>query len=50
MDPDSRVLKQITLEDAAAADRMFNVLMGDAVEPRKQFIQEHADQADWVDI
>jgi DNA gyrase subunit B len=50
MDPDTRVLKQITLEDAAAADRMFNILMGDAVEPRKQFIQEHSDQADWVDI
>jgi DNA gyrase subunit B len=50
MDPDNRVLKQIMLEDAAAADRMFNVLMGDAVEPRKQFIQDHSDQADWVDI
>ena len=50
MDPDNRILKQITLEDAAAADKMFNVLMGDAVEPRKQFIKEHAGEAEWVDI
>ncbi|MFB6301702.1 MAG: DNA topoisomerase (ATP-hydrolyzing) subunit B [Haloferacaceae archaeon] len=50
MNPENRVLKRITVDDAAAADRMFSVLMGDAVEPRKQFIQEHATDADWVDI
>jgi DNA gyrase subunit B len=50
MNPENRVLKQITVEDAAAADRMFNVLMGDAVEPRKQFIKQHAADAEWVDI
>ncbi|MFB6096406.1 MAG: DNA topoisomerase (ATP-hydrolyzing) subunit B [Haloferacaceae archaeon] len=50
MDPEHRVLKQITLEDAAAADKMFNVLMGDAVGPRKQFIKDHASEAEWVDI
>ena len=50
MNPENRVLKQITLEDAAAADKMFSVLMGDAVEPRKQFIKEHATDAEWVDI
>jgi DNA gyrase subunit B len=50
MNPENRVLKQITVEDAAAADRMFSVLMGDAVEPRKQFIKEHATDAEWVDI
>ncbi|MFB6136600.1 MAG: DNA topoisomerase (ATP-hydrolyzing) subunit B [Halobacteriaceae archaeon] len=50
MDPENRILKQMTIEDAAAADRMFNVLMGDAVEPRKQFIKDHAAEADWVDI
>ncbi len=50
MDPDRRILKQITIEDAAAADRMFSILMGDAVEPRKQFIQEHAPEAEWIDI
>ncbi len=50
MNPENRVLKQITIEDAAAADKMFSVLMGDAVEPRKQFIKEHATDAEWVDI
>ncbi|WP_225334097.1 DNA topoisomerase (ATP-hydrolyzing) subunit B [Halomicrobium urmianum] len=50
MDPDQRILKQITIEDAAAADKMFSVLMGDAVEPRKQFIKEHSPEAEWVDI
>ncbi|QKY19384.1 DNA topoisomerase (ATP-hydrolyzing) subunit B [Halolamina sp. CBA1230] len=50
MNPENRVLKQITLEDAAAADKMFSVLMGDAVDPRKQFIKEHATDAEWVDI
>jgi DNA gyrase subunit B len=50
MNPQNRVLKQITIEDAAAADKMFAVLMGDAVEPRKQFIKEHAPEAEWVDI
>ncbi|MFC4552752.1 MULTISPECIES: DNA topoisomerase (ATP-hydrolyzing) subunit B [Halorussus] len=50
MNPDNRILKQVTIEDAAAADKMFSVLMGDAVEPRKQFIKEHATEAEWVDI
>jgi DNA gyrase subunit B len=50
MNPENRILKQITVEDAAAADKMFSVLMGDAVEPRKQFIKEHSPEAEWVDI
>ncbi len=50
MKPENRVLKRITIEDAAAADRMFNILMGDAVGPRKEFIKEHATEAEWVDI
>ncbi|WP_256299836.1 DNA topoisomerase (ATP-hydrolyzing) subunit B [Haloarchaeobius salinus] len=50
MDPDNRVLKKIDIEDAAAADKMFSVLMGDAVGPRKQFIKDHAPEANWVDI
>jgi len=50
MNPENRILKQITIEDAAAADKMFSVLMGDSVGPRKQFIQDHATEAEWVDI
>jgi DNA gyrase subunit B len=50
MNRENRILKRMTVEDAAAADRMFSVLMGDAVEPRKQFIKEHAGDAEWVDI
>jgi len=50
MKPETRYLKQITVEDAAAADKMFSVLMGDAVEPRKEFIKEHSPEAEWVDI
>ncbi len=50
MNPENRYLKRVRLEDAAEADRMFSVLMGDAVEPRKRFIEDHADEADWVDI
>jgi DNA gyrase subunit B len=50
MNPENRILKRISVEDAAAADRMFSVLMGDAVGPRKQFIKEHAADAEWIDI
>ena len=50
MNPENRILKRITVEDAAAADKMFSVLMGDAVEPRKQFIKNRATDAEWVDI
>ncbi len=50
MNPETRILKRITIEDAAAADRMFSILMGDAVEPRRQFIQDHAPEAEWIDI
>jgi DNA gyrase subunit B len=50
MQPETRYLKRITVEDAAAADKMFSVLMGDAVEPRKEFIKEHSPEAEWVDI
>jgi DNA gyrase subunit B len=50
MDPSNRILKRIAVDDAAAADKMFSVLMGDAVEPRKEFIKNNAPEADWVDI
>jgi DNA gyrase subunit B len=45
MDPKARMLKMITIEDAVEADEIFSTLMGEAVEPRKQFILEHAKNA-----
>ncbi len=42
MNPEKRTLKQVAFEDAADADRIFDILMGDAVAPRREFIEEHA--------
>ncbi len=42
LDPENRVLKKVTIEDAVAADETFSILMGDEVGPRRQFIEEHA--------
>ncbi len=50
MDPDRRILKQVTIEDAASADALFSILMGEAVEPRRQYIQEHAKEVVNLDI
>ncbi len=50
MDPDRRTLVQVTVEDAAEADRMFDILMGPAVPPRRQFIQRHARHVRNLDV
>jgi DNA gyrase subunit B len=50
MDPARRVLKQVTIEDAASADALFSILMGEAVGPRRQFIEEHAKDVVNLDI
>jgi len=50
MDPAVRVLKQVTVEDAILADQMFTVLMGDEVEPRKEFILTHAKEVKELDV
>jgi DNA gyrase subunit B len=42
MNPDTRTLKQVTIESAAEADRIFSMLMGDEVAPRRDFIESHA--------
>ena len=50
MDPERRVLLQVTLEDAAQADEMFSVLMGEDVESRRNFIQQNARDVRFLDI
>ena len=42
LDPENRTLIQVSMADIAAADEMFRVLMGDKVEPRREFIEKHA--------
>ncbi len=49
MNPESRTLLQITLEDAMEADEVFTILMGTRVEPRRQFIQDNADEVRHLD-
>jgi DNA gyrase subunit B len=50
MDPDNRLLLQVTLEDAAQADEMFSILMGEDVEQRRSFIQRNAKDVRFLDI
>ncbi|MDE2853749.1 MAG: DNA topoisomerase subunit B [Chloroflexota bacterium] len=50
MDPESRTLLQVTIEDAADADKVFDMLMGASVPPRRRFIQTHAKQVRNLDI
>ena len=50
MDPDHRVLLQVTLDDAAAADEAFSILMGEDVESRRSFIQRNAKDVRFLDI
>ena len=50
MDPEGRILLQVTLDDAARADQMFSILMGEDVEERRHFIQRNAKDVRFLDI
>ena len=50
MNPENRVLKKVSVDDAAAADAMFTMLMGDRVEPRRDFIERNARDVKFLDI
>ena len=50
MDPENRTILQVTLQDAVEADKMFTLLMGDQVEPRRKFIEMHAKEVVNLDV
>ena len=50
LDPANRTLLQVTMDDAGAADDLFRILMGDKVEPRREFIEKHALEVRNLDV
>jgi DNA gyrase subunit B len=50
MNPESRTMKRVHIEDAAEADRIFTVLMGDRVAPRREFIETYGTKLDLTDL
>jgi DNA gyrase subunit B len=50
MDPSNRMLVRVDVDDAAAADRLFSMLMGDQVEPRREFIEQNAKDVRFLDV
>lgn len=50
MDPERRTILKVTMEDTVEADEIFTILMGDAVEPRREFIERHAPEVRFLDI
>jgi DNA gyrase subunit B len=50
MNPETRTILKVTLEDAAKADEIFSILMGDKVEPRREFIEKNAKLVRNLDI
>jgi DNA gyrase subunit B len=50
MDPARRMLIQVAVEDATAADEIFSKLMGDQVEPRREFIEQNAKDVRFLDV
>lgn len=50
MEPDRRLMLQVSIDDAADAERAVSDLMGDQVEPRKEYIQKHAKDVRFLDI
>ncbi|MBD3174512.1 MAG: DNA gyrase subunit B [Armatimonadia bacterium] len=50
MEPETRIIRQVTLDDAAQADQIFSTLMGNVVEPRREFIADHAREVENIDF